>query len=60
MSQEARIQEAHVECLVAAILTVGVIGREGTSPKWARIRYAQTLQEIRQSGGPVNPNTSQD
>lgn len=60
MSQESRDRETHLECLVAAILTVGVLGKDGTAPKWAALRYAQVIQELRGRGGPVNPSLSTD
>jgi hypothetical protein len=55
MAQSDRDQETHLECLVAAILTTAVVDSTGSTPGWVVRRYAETLQELRAKGGPVNP-----
>jgi len=55
MLQSSRDQEAHLECLVAAILTVAAVDTRTSNPTFAVRQYAETLQKLRESGGAVNP-----
>lgn len=47
-------EEIRLECMVAAILTVAVVGKDGTSPTYAVNQYARTLAALQQAGGPVH------
>ena len=51
-------QEMLAEAIVAAILTTAVLDSTGCMPNWAVKRYTETLQALRQAGGPFNPSVS--
>lgn len=57
MAQSQRDEENRTECIVAAILTLSVIGAtgSGSTPEWVVRRYAETLQQLRAKGGHMNP-----
>ena len=44
-----------LECLVAAILTVGSVSEEVHGIPYMVDRYADILQRLRSVGGPINP-----
>lgn len=49
-------EETYEECRIAAMLTVAVVGAEGSNPVWVRKQYALMLEELRMNGGAVNPS----
>jgi hypothetical protein len=56
MAQSSRNDpETHLQSLVAAILTVAVLGNQGTSPKYALRQYEEVLRQLRNAGGPITP-----
>ena len=54
MSTEAE-EAIRLECHIAAMLTISVIGQAGATPPHAVNQYCRVLQMLRQAGGPVNP-----
>jgi hypothetical protein len=50
--------EIYAEATIAAILTVGVLSSDGTSPKHAVQQYKAVLQELRQAGYRFSPTPS--
>jgi hypothetical protein len=44
-----------LQSLVAAILTVAVIGNQGTTPEDALRQYEEVLRQLRNAGGPITP-----
>ena len=55
MGQSRNDPETHLQSLVAAILTVAVIGSQGTTPKDALLQYEEVLRQLRNAGGPIMP-----
>jgi hypothetical protein len=53
---EARDAAIYHESIIAAILTVGALGSNGSTPEWAVKKYAETLSKPRSCGGPINPS----
>jgi len=47
--------ENHLQSLVAAILTVAVIGTQGTTPRDTLLQYEEVLRQLRVAGGPITP-----
>jgi hypothetical protein len=47
--------ETHLQSLVAAILTVAVIGNQGTTPENAVRQYTEVLRQFLIVGGPITP-----
>jgi hypothetical protein len=47
--------ETHLQSLVAAILTVAVIGNQGTTPENTVRQYAEVLRQFLIVGGPITP-----
>ncbi len=52
--------ETHLQSLVAAILTVAVIGDQGTTPENAVRQYAEVLRQLLIVGGPITPILEDD
>jgi hypothetical protein len=47
--------ETHLQSLVAAILTVAVIGNQSTTPEDVLRQYEEVLRQLRNAGGPLMP-----
>jgi hypothetical protein len=54
-SRSAGDDEIRTECIIAAILTIAVLGGDGSTPQFVVGRYAATIQELRKRGGYSNP-----
>ena len=55
MAQSRNDPEIHLQSLVAAVLTVAVIGNQGTTPEDALRQYEEVLRQLRVAGGPITP-----
>ena len=51
-SEEA---EVLMERIVAAILTISVVGNQGSTAEWVVARYAEVLKAVQKAGGAINP-----
>ncbi len=54
MSEQSE-EAVRLECTIAAILAVGVLGASGATPPHAVNQYIRVLKMLRQAGGPVSP-----
>ena len=44
-------EHSQLDAIIAAILTVAVVGSDGATPEYAIERYRQILDSVRQGGG---------
>jgi len=58
MSDE-HLEKTRLECTVAAILTIAVIGSDGNTPERAVSQYARVLAQLRTQGGVEHPTVTQ-
>jgi hypothetical protein len=47
-------EHSQLDAMVAAILTVAVVGTDGISPTYAVERYREILNEMRKTGGALS------
>jgi len=53
---EVRLDDSQMECVIAAILTVGSAGADTLLPQSIVKRYSEVLEQLRQTAGTyVNP-----
>jgi hypothetical protein len=47
-------EHSQLDAMIAAILTVAVVGTDGISPMYAVERYREILNEMRKTGGALS------